>query len=121
MHNDILSLSIDHTVTSYADIARLADECRAAHGFAVHMLGHTEPDEDEYAITQTCDAIKDGDVLVCGLTIAILDRAWPTVVCGPAGAFHALKETANWYDVDMDRQRFPLIAPRAIALAETFR
>ena len=57
---------------------------------------------DAYDETQTNDAIKDGDVIVCngGETVAILIEAWPTAVKGPAGELHSLMEGVSWLTLD---------------------
>ena len=57
----------------------------------VHDFTGWKP-RDVYDRTQTDDAIKDGDVLNLGNgNVAILVKAWPTIVVGDIEQFHRLK------------------------------
>lgn len=76
------------------------------HTFEIDS-GATAPTGDDYDRTQWDDTIRDGDVLIVGSTIAILDRAWPIAIVGAPGAFHGLNLTDGWdavlARVDADR------------------
>lgn len=57
----------------------------------VHDFAGCEP-RDVYDRTQVDDSIKDGDVLNLGNgNVAILVKAWPTIVVGEIEQFHRLK------------------------------
>lgn len=54
-----------------------------------------------YDRTQTDDAIKDGDVLDLGCgNVAVLVKAWPTVVVGEIEGFHRLKAGVTFETLD---------------------
>jgi hypothetical protein len=59
-----------------------------------------EGTEDAYNSSQSCDLIKDGDVLCTPLTIGFLMGAWPVAVIGEPGEFHLLAEGKDWDTVD---------------------
>lgn len=72
----------------------------------VHVLATDgEPTGAHYDRTQTDETIRDGDVLIIGRTVAILDRAWPVAIVGPCGAFHTLRDGAGDDACDADRAR----------------
>jgi hypothetical protein len=54
---------------------------------------------DAYDESQTNDSIFAGDVLLVQDGIAILYRAWPTMVFGSSDVFHELGSTSLWEDV----------------------
>lgn len=55
-----------------------------------------------YDITQTCDDIRHGDVLLVADGVAVLDRAWPVMVAGASDVFHSLADGVTWADVALD-------------------
>ena len=66
----------------------------------VHDFEGTPPGE-VYDRTQTDDSIKDGDVLNLGNgNVAILMKAWPTVVLGEIEHFHRLASGATFESID---------------------
>lgn len=48
-----------------------------------------------YAETQTNDSIKSGDFLLVEDGIAMMDRAWPVMISGTSGVFHAFHDTES--------------------------
>ena len=52
---------------------------------------------ESYDITQSCDDIKSGDVLIVKDGIAILMQAWPTMIVGESKVFH---QYFDGYDFD---------------------
>lgn len=72
----------------------------------VHVMATSgEPTGAHYNETQMNGDIRDGDVLIIGETVAILDRAWPVAIVGPCGAFHAIGDGAGDDVCDADRAR----------------
>lgn len=66
----------------------------------VHDFTGWKP-RDVYDRTQTDDAIKDGDVLNLGNgNVAILVKAWPTIVVGDIEQFHRLKAGTSFETFD---------------------
>jgi hypothetical protein len=60
---------------------------------------------DAYDVTQTCDELRDGDLIVCEhegeRLIAVLVQAWPTRVSGPLGSgMHELSDEYDWSTLD---------------------
>lgn len=49
--------------------------------------------EAAYDETQTNDGIKSGDFLLVEDGIAMMDRAWPVMISGTSGVFHAYHDT----------------------------
>lgn len=69
-------------------------------GITVHNFEGTPPSE-VYDRTQTDDSIKDGDVLNLGNgNVAILMKAWPTIVAGEIEHFHRLATGVTFESVD---------------------
>jgi hypothetical protein len=66
----------------------------------VHDFDGT-PAGEVYDQTQTDDSIKDGDVLNLGNgNVAILMKAWPTVVIGEIEGFHRLASGVSFESID---------------------
>jgi hypothetical protein len=57
---------------------------------------------DAYDVTQTCDDMRDGDLIVCThengeRIVAVLLEAWPTRMIGPRGdVMHELDSSLDW-------------------------
>jgi hypothetical protein len=86
--------------------AAAARAAAAAITPTAHVLATDgEPTGAHYDRTQTDETIRDGDVLIIGRTVAILDRAWPVAIVGPCGAFHTLRDGAGDDACDADRAR----------------
>ena len=82
-------------------LAKTVDQAALAQGeVTVHDFVGTAPVE-VYDRTQTDDSIKDGDVLNLGNgNVAILMKAWPTVVLGEIEHFHRLATGVTFDSVD---------------------
>lgn len=65
----------------------------------VHDLREMDP-EDAYAETQTNEDIKDGDVLLVDGGIAIMYKAWPTMVRGNVSGFHKFNDESKISSID---------------------
>src|SRR4051794_38048547 len=60
---------------------------------------------EAYDVTQTSDALRDGDLIVCEhegeRLIAVLVQAWPTRISGPLGSsLHELSDEYDWTTLD---------------------
>lgn len=55
-----------------------------------------------YDVTQMAEAIRHGDVLLVADGVAVLDQAWPVMVCGRSDVFHRLADGATWERVALD-------------------
>lgn len=73
------------------------------------IRSHTfESSREAYDVAQTCDAIRDGDVLLVpseGLA-AVLVEAWPVAVTPGGdghGAFHTLASDVSWQETHEGR------------------
>lgn len=60
---------------------------------------------EAYDVTQTCEHMRDGDLIVCEhegeRLIAVLVQAWPTRISGPLGSsMHELSDEHAWTTLD---------------------
>lgn len=60
---------------------------------------------EAYDVTQTCEHMRDGDLIVCEhegeRLIAVLVTAWPTRISGPLGSsMHELSDEHAWTTLD---------------------
>jgi hypothetical protein len=71
--------------------------------------GQAYDTREAYDFTQTNEAMRDGDVVVCQHegreVVAILVEAWPVAISGmdeerQAGSMHALDHPADWHSLD---------------------
>ena len=95
----------EHVMAEYPDLKVKFAEVFAERemkqsGITVHNFVGTSPGE-VYDQTQIDDSIKDGDVLNLGQgNVAILMKAWPTVVVGEIEHFHRLASGVTIESVD---------------------
>lgn len=73
------------------------------------MIVHRFPGNtsaEVYAFSQTCDVIKDGDVLVVPDedVVGVLVGAWPVAASPEHGSFHPTQPGFDWANVAWDEQ-----------------
>ena len=79
-----------------------------------------KPPREVYDQTQTDDSIKDGDVLSLGNgNVAILMKAWPTIVYGEIEDFHRLAPGQDFHSIDSGK--YAASAAKARKLLEDYQ
>jgi hypothetical protein len=82
-----------------AHIFASAKAVRVINGVRVHAMPFKDT-ESAYDWSQSAIECKDGDLIVCGNTVAVMVSAWPTAVCGDEGVFHVLSPALTWDSYD---------------------
>ena len=119
-----MSLLDDFAAQAFRDVFLESRDCgtcqkdcgEAYHLFAHILMRHKFPvafppqihrgfrDTGEaYDASQTSEWIHDGDILVSGQSVAVLVEAWPTIVKGPQGEFHAVSPEFSWEKINDGR------------------
>ena len=82
-----------------AHILASANAVRIVDGARVHFMDSTDTCS-AYDWTQGAIECQDGDLIVCGETVALMVGAWPTAVRGTVGAFHTLSRGSSWTQIE---------------------
>jgi hypothetical protein len=107
MKTQVIALAqVQDALQSYAVFGQLdahilasAKAVRIVNGIRVHFTDSTDSGS-AYDWTQCAIECMDGDLIVCGETVAVMVGAWPTTVRGDIGAFHTLSRGSSWATFD---------------------
>ncbi|BCF95397.1 hypothetical protein [Paraburkholderia largidicola] len=98
-----------------AHIFAAAVAVRIVDGVRIHFMDSTDTGS-AYDWTQVAVECKDGDLIVCGETVAVMVSAWPTAVRGAPGAFHTLSHGSSWAHHDGGKYENAAQVARSLSL-----
>lgn len=98
-----------------AKIKKAENMMESLHNVNVHDLRGMSG-EEAYDVTQTSDSIKDGDILIVDGGVAVMYKAWPTMISGKLEGFHEFNKPTEI--PTMDNGRYAASYQKAMTLPQ---